>query len=147
VLATLWNRRILAYLSGAYYWQDFYRAEHPTQALGITVAIIDAFVRDTRQQQRRGAVVVFPTRGDLVARGRGKPWSYQPLLAALQARGLTPLNVGDGLFERLPQGDPDAIIGAAGQHYNELGNRLVAEIVGRFIEENGLRPSANEEHS
>lgn len=134
VLSTLWNQRVVAHVRGGNFWDEYYHPDHPTRALAITTAIIDAFARAAHGQGRHPVVVIFPRHHDLVARRRGREWSYQPLLQALHAHGITALNVGDSMLER--GGDPSELF--AGYHFNEAGNRLVADVVERLLRTEGL---------
>lgn len=141
VLAALANRRVLAHLEGSAFWNELYEPDHPTRALGLTAAILAAFDARARAQERAGAVVVFPTHGDLIARRRGEAWTYQSLLDDLRRRDIRSLNVGDGLLDELRGSDPAAIFSPTGNHYNAAGNRLVADIVGRFLAEGAAPPA------
>jgi hypothetical protein len=138
VLRALWTWRARSYFAGKYYWDAFYRPDHPTQALAITTAIAEAFARDARRRGRQPVVVVFPAYADLVARVRGDAWSYRPLLDALEARGVAVLDVGDPLLDRRPDADPARLFTPTAWHYNATANRLVAEIVAAFLEDRGL---------
>src|SRR5262249_31542940 len=67
-------------------WADFFRGDHPSGALALTVAIAEAFARTAEQRGERALVVMLPGASSFRARARfGEP-EYLPLLTALAAR-------------------------------------------------------------
>jgi len=130
--------RVAAYLRGGAYWNDLYRPDDPSRALALTAAILERFVDTAARQGRRGLVLVFPTRADLLRRRAGQPWPYAPLLAELRRRRIDVLDVGEPLLAAPPGVD---LFVANGQHFNEEGNRRVAEAVEAFLRRRAAWPS------
>lgn len=144
VLSTLGSHRILSYLRGGAYWRELYRADHPSRALDVTAAIIARFVRRAEQRERRGLVLLFPTRADLLSRRAGEPWPYEPLREALQRQGIEVLDVGEAILAARPADDPARLFTDDTFHFNEAGNRLVADAVEQFLRTRANWPDARD---
>ncbi|MDX1383335.1 MAG: hypothetical protein R3190_06795, partial [Thermoanaerobaculia bacterium] len=117
---------------GAPWWLPFYRKEDEAGALELTAGIALAFSREVTASGAHALVVILPSRDDLeFARREGRS-TYAPLVAALEAQGTPALDLGGGLLARLGS-RPTAEIFARRGHYDEEGNRIVAELMARYL--------------
>ncbi len=127
LMPRLWTR-----ITGSPSWGDFYRADHPSGALALTVAIAEAFVRDAEHRGKRALVVMLPGASSFRARAKdGKP-EYQPLLTALAARQVAVFDPAPALLTALGQRsycalytDPPHCAG----HFGVSGSGLVADVM------------------
>jgi hypothetical protein len=143
VLSALGNFRVRARLAGRAFWEDFYREDHPTHALQITRAIMNAFAREVRAQHRTPVIVFFPMYFDVVSRQRGRPWCYQALADELRAEGIAVVDAGDALVRDLHGRDPDTVYSATRAHLNEEGNRVVAAELVRALQRANVHATAS----
>jgi hypothetical protein len=59
-------------------WADFYRADHPSGALALTTAIVEAFANEAEHRGKRALVVMLPGASSFRARAKfGEP-EYAP---------------------------------------------------------------------
>jgi hypothetical protein len=87
--------RVWVRLTGRPNWANFYRADHPSGALPLTVAIAEAFARTAEQRGESALVVMLPGASSFRTRAKfGQP-EYLPLLTALAAKHIE-------VFDTLP---------------------------------------------
>ena len=134
VLRNLRYYRMRAKLARRPPYAEFYTVHHPLGGLEITTEIIESFVRDAIQKGKQPIVVVFVTKSDLIHYKRTGKWSYQNLLDELDKNDIGYLDFGPHLVEYLGRRGLDEIFKPDG-HYNEEGNRLVAEFVLAHLEQ------------
>ena len=125
ILRALWSYKLYAVLQNKSPYADFYAEQHPSRALPITMGICQKFIDEATTRNKSALVVMFPSRNDLEAfAGQGR-WIYQPLIDGLIRKGVTVLNLGPLLLASLHGREPAALFKQL--HYNEEGNRLVAQ--------------------
>ena len=139
VLRGLFHPRVTARLTGGTSWGSFLAPGHTTGALDLTATLAAEF---NREAQSKGASttlsVVFTSPSAFFQYEAGAGWAQEPLVNALQSRGLRTLDLGPVFHEHL-NGEsictlmryPEACDG----HYNEEGYSLVAESVAATIRE------------
>jgi len=120
--------RVQAKLRGEPPYAAFYRPDHPSGALAITVGIMAAFVDEAKARADRPFVLVIPNLADLRYFEVNGRWLYAPLLAELGKRDIAFIDAGPGLLAALQGRDAQSIY-APVNHLNEEGNRLLADIV------------------
>jgi hypothetical protein len=120
---------------------EFYAPDHPLDGLGITAAILQRFVEDARARGRTPLVIVFPTRDDVAWETRTGRWVYQPLLDRLEAAGVPLLHFGPVLVEAIGTRNREQLFRPGG-HYNDEGNRILAEYVRDALAERGILAGA-----
>jgi hypothetical protein len=130
---------------GSSYWADFYRPDHPSGALGVTAAIIRAFVHDAREMGRVPIVAIYPHPFDLAYKQRHGAWPYQSLMAELDAAKIPYFEAGAFLLKVLGGRDPSEIYAPldpeeVARHPNAEGYRLHAEALYQHIVQRGLLP-------
>lgn len=129
VIRSFGNFRNTARRRGMASYEPFYLPDHPSDMLAVTTAILAEFDRVARERGQTPVIALFPTGYDLRKRHGGGEWTYQPLIDALLARGLNPLNLGDGMLERLAGRDPCELFTRCDAHYNAEGYSIVADLV------------------
>ena len=141
LLKALGNYRIQAQLRGESFWTDFYRAEHPSQALKITTMIMQSFDRDAKTAGKTLIVIMFPWTNDLGEYQKHKNWIYQPLIDELRSKGIDVFNIGEGLVKHLGKRSPcDLNFGCVASHFNHEGNEVVARLIAEYLKDRNLVP-------
>jgi len=101
-------------------------------AFKIQIALFEKFGAAVRARGAVPLIVIFPDRDALVARARGRPADYTPLLSQLQARALPYVDLADAfLLSGVPFDVPSWFM--PGGHYSPTGNRLVARWLGERL--------------
>ena len=131
--------RIQAKLRGEPPYAAFYQPDHPSKALAITAGILNAFADEAKSRDDRPLVLIIPNLMDLRHFETTGNWVYAPLLAELDRRGVAYVDLGPRLLVALQGQDPQSIYAPA-HHFNEEGNRMVADIVHDALLERGYRP-------
>ena len=131
--------RIQAKLRAEPPYAAFYRRSHSSGALAVTAGILSAFVAEAKARVDKPMVLVIPNLMDLRYFEVTGTWLHKPLLEELEKREIPFLDAGQALFSIL-QGRDEQSIYAPGNHFNEEGNRLLADIVYDALVARGLRP-------
>jgi hypothetical protein len=132
--------RVWARLTGRPTWTNFYRPDHPSGALSLTVAIVEAFARTAEQRGESVLVVMLPGESSFRARAKfGEP-EYLPLLTALAARHIEVFDTGPALLTALgPRSSCDLYVHpACDGHYGVFGSGVVADVVMQELRRRGL---------
>jgi hypothetical protein len=127
--------------TGRPFWGDFYRAGHPSGALALTTAIVEAFANEAEHRGKRALIVMLPAATSLRAWPKfGEP-EYAPLLAALAARKIEVFDPAPALMATLGQRSYCKLYAApadCGGHFGVAGSGLVADAVMTELERRGL---------
>ena len=122
-------------------WADFYRAGHPSGALALTTAVVEAFANEAEHRGKRALVVMLPAASSFRARAKfGEP-EYAPLLAALAARKIEVFDPGPALLAALGQRSYCELYAAPADcagHFGIAGSGLVADVVMAELGRRGL---------
>jgi len=121
-----YDRYILGYNS----YLQFYLPEHPSQAFPLTMAIIKQWHQEAQKRGKHPILLIFPTNEDFRVYQRDGKFAYEPLLHELTKAHIEYIDLGTELLKRL--GDKpymDIFSGEKYFHFNEEGNRLVAQII------------------
>jgi len=133
--------RLRVRITGAPSWADFYRTDHPSGALALTVAIAEAFVREAAHRGKRGLVVMLPGASSFRAWAKyGEP-DYQPLVAQLAARHVEVFDPASALLAKLGRRsycDLYAVPASCSGHYGIFGSGLVADVMLAELRRRGL---------
>ena len=122
-------------------YQELYRPGHPSQALELTVAIIEAFAQTARERGQQHLVLIIPTVADVGWYLRHQKWVYQPLLSLLTERHIEYLDVGPEMIHYLNGADPKTLYDFQNQyHFNVAGNRFLAQDVHRYLTGKNFSP-------
>lgn len=124
--------RIWSRLSGRTPMSDFYRANHPSKAVPVTVGIADAFVREAEQRSKRAFIVMLPGAGSFRKEGLSGEPDYSPFVKAMAANGIDVFDPITALTVELGGRsycelyvEPVACKG----HFGTAGSALVAKVV------------------
>lgn len=135
VVSALFHYRVSAMLRGIRpTYLEFYRPEHPSNALRVTAELIleAANVADARNQDM--FVLLIPDIHDLRAVRSGTPASYAPLAAVLESAGANVIDAAEYLMMAFGSDDfCQLYVRCESSHFNALGYRLLAESVYRHI--------------
>ena len=138
------NEIIHSRLSGRPSYASLFSPEHQSGALTLMVAITERFVDEAESRGKTALVVVFPSKGAMRYFDSDEMWGYEPLLDALQARGISVLNIGPSVHDYLNGRDFCELVVAEGdcyRHLNAEGNAVVATVVRDWIAEADLLPT------
>ena len=107
-----------------------------SEAYRVTVRVLEEFYKEAAANGSLPVLVLFPERRDIRARREGRTVVYQPLLEELRGKGYRVIDLLDG-FERYdPQGE---MMKKKFIHYPKSGNRMVAQHILDYLDQNGIR--------
>jgi hypothetical protein len=122
-------------------WADFYKADHPSGALALTAAIVEAFAQEAERRGKRTLVVMLPGASSFRARAKfGEP-EYAPLLAALAARQIEVFDLGPALLAALRHRsycELYAVPADCAGHFGTAGSSIIADAVIAELRRRGL---------
>ena len=119
-----YDRYILGYKS----YLQFYLPNHPSYAFPLTVAIINQFLKEVKERGKHPIVIVFPTDEDF--RVYHRHFAYEPLIQAFNREHIEYIDLGTEILKRLGSRTYlDLFLGGQYHHFNETGNKLVAQIL------------------
>ena len=143
VVKALLHPRTMAVLSGKPSWVDFYDENHPSRGLQVTIAIIEAFLRDVRNLGKTPLIYVFTNARSVDTFRETQTWPYQSLLDHMTSQDIPYVHFGDHLAEFVDLEDICTIftqqtrLGCTG-HYTPDGYSYVASTVFEYLRENGI---------
>ncbi len=143
LLRALHSYRIRAQLRAEPAHTPFYRADHGSGALPLTVAILEAFHRDARERGQQPVIFILPMPRDLSFFRRTGEMPYAALEEALLAAGIESPDVARRLDEQLGDRDPAELIVDAEPHYNREAHSMLARILFDWMQERGIDPGAS----
>src|SRR5262249_13520142 len=133
--------RLRTRFTGRPSWSDFYRADHPSGALALTVAIVEAFVREAERRGKRALVVMLPAASNFRTRAKfGEP-EYLPLITALSTRNIDVFDPSSALLSSLGQRsycDLYTVPADCTGHFGIEGSGIVANVVMAELRERGF---------
>jgi hypothetical protein len=133
--------RLRVRITGRPSWADFYRADHPSGALALTAALVEAFVRESEHRGKRALIVMLPGASSFRARAEfGQP-EYAPLIAALTARKIEVFDPTGALLSALGQRSHCELYivpADCNGHFGIEGSRIVADVVMAELRRRGL---------
>lgn len=133
--------RLRVRFTGRPSWADFYRADHPSGALALTAAIVEAFLRESEHRGKRALVVMLPGASSFRARAESGQPEYVPLIAALATRKIGVFDPGPALLSALGERSYCELYAApadCGGHFGVEGSRIVADVVMAELQRRGF---------
>lgn len=118
-------------------YAEFYDPDHAAGGLAITAGILRSFVHDVEAEGKKPLLLLFATRLDLEWHRKTGRWSYQTLVDRLTAEELPFIDFGPRLSAYLADREIDEIFDDTG-HYDEEGNRFVADVLREYLTSQGL---------
>ncbi len=109
-----------------------------SEAFRVTKAVISEFYHLTQERGSLPAVLIFPAESDLIELRRGRSVRYQPLVEYLDAERMTTIDLRKPFETNGRAYEMDELFDG---HYTPLGNRLVADFLFQWLEEEHLLPS------
>jgi hypothetical protein len=130
------SRHMWDFLTHRPRWMNFYRPDHPSHALTITVAIAEEFHRIANERGKSAVVVLYPApRGyDEFRRTGVSP--FQPLTDALRKHGISTFDLSEDFSRELGDRKFCDIVTfprSCRGHYNPEGNLIVATAMERYL--------------
>jgi hypothetical protein len=131
--------RVLTRLNGRPSWAGFYAMDHPSGALPLTIAIVEAFAREARARGQHPLVIMLPGAGSFRAQAKFGAFEYQPLVDAMAARGVEVFDTGPALVATLgPRSFCALYLDDCSGHYGVAGGAVVAEVVAAELRRRGF---------
>jgi hypothetical protein len=113
-------------------WADFASPGHPSRSFEIAAAIGRAFASEARRRGKVPLVLFFPTPTAVDDFTRRHTWAYRELAQAIGRNGSMVVDAGPYLLEKLAGRSLCTVLTnprQCGGHFNEEGNRMLAELV------------------
>ena len=117
-------------------WEKFLQPGHPTHSLEITSKIIEEFIDECTNRDKRCLVIIFPSPSSFAWYKENQTLSTKPLVDLLETKGIEVLSLTPLLDEMLEDDPYCEILTKSGQcigHFNEQGNQMIAEIVAQYL--------------
>ena len=109
---------------------EFYQADHPSNALAVTVGLILEAAKVAQVRNQKMFVLLIPDIHDLRAVRSGTPASYAPLRDLLEAADANVIDAADHYMSTYPHDDLcHLFVRCESSHFNAFGYRLLAEAV------------------
>ncbi len=102
-------------------------------AFRIHLQLFDRFVADVERAGATPIVAIFPDKESVFRARRGRTTIFDPLLHALLARGIDPIDLTAAFLAEPPDADPDQWY-MPGGHYSAAGNLVVARWIGSEVQ-------------
>jgi hypothetical protein len=135
LMPRLWNR-----LRGQTPWSDFYSPSHPSGAVPLTIAIVQAFVQEAERKGKRVFVMMLPGAGSFRVMQRTGKTDYAPFVDAAAAKGLSVFDPAPALITAL-KGQSYCTIyvsSSCAGHFSIHGGALVAQVVATELNRRNL---------
>ena len=116
------------------------RLHAESEAVQVTQRIFDAMADEVEREGARFVLVYLPSRRDLDSLQSSDSYaaSWKRIVESTCAAGFLCLDLSPALLEA-PAESLD--VGYEGSHYGPRANRLIADLVGRYLNEQGLVPT------
>ncbi len=125
-----YNRYVLGYKS----YLQFYRKDHSSKAFWITIALINKFCAETKKRGKHFIVLIFPTHEDFFYYKKNKKFVYQPLIEEFKKANIAFVDIGYEINKRWGDRNPLELFSKQRYyHFNEEGNKLIAQIVYEYF--------------
>lgn len=120
------------------WYLEFYKRDHPSRALEITSAILEAFHKDAVERGKVPVVTIIPTGFDLLFFREHGVWPYDSLIDELSRHGISAFNFGTGIMKHINNSDPCLLFDNCSAHYNEEGYKMLADVAYELLRERQL---------
>jgi hypothetical protein len=120
-------------------YAEFYRPEHSSGALQVTIAIMKRFVRTAKGRGQSPLILLIPDVKDLEWLRAHGTVPYQSLIDSLTQAGVPFVSAADPLNRYLGGKPPCSLFfRCSGRHFRSEGYRELARVVEQTIHERGL---------
>jgi hypothetical protein len=127
------NHHVWAKIKGEPVYADFYRLDHPSQALSLTNAIIKKFYYEAIARQKKPIILLIPMGLDLVYYKKHHKWIYDNIKVLLKQSNIEFIDAGPEIMEYLQDRNPCELFYKCNEHFNVEGYKVLAEIVYNHI--------------
>jgi hypothetical protein len=131
--AVLKNYHIHAKLTGIPRHTDFYRPEHPSHGLDVTYGILRLFALEAVIRGQIPILTLIPTCDDFKYFNTTRVFPYDRLTKMIAAQSIRYIDVGERIAKRIKDFHPENLYHSCSGHFNEAGNRLLAEIAFEYL--------------
>ena len=125
--------KIKSRLTGTDYYHDFYQLNHESNALKITVAIMEEFVKRAKSRNQIPIILITPSAYSIHIHSEDGKWPYENMISALKNKDIEFVNLGEKIINHSKKLDLCDLYIDCNGHFNENGNRLVAEIIYNYL--------------
>jgi len=122
-------------LTNKSFYHEFFSSEHPSLALETTAQVLAKF--STPNNKVRTLFLFFPQEQDFYHYTKHNEWIYEPLIRTLREKNskFKVLNIGEYFVSQDNFENNISSYLAPRKHYNEKGNRVVAEAISNKLSE------------
>lgn len=131
------RERILNWITDKPSWQSFLQPGHESQSMELTSAIAAAFKKECDRRNKKFALIIFPTVSSYKWYSETGSLITQSFIHDLQQKGIRVLDLTKGFKEKLKDRNYCEVLTRTEickGHFNEEGNRIVAEIMFDFLQ-------------
>ncbi|MBI1883167.1 MAG: SGNH/GDSL hydrolase family protein [Chlamydiae bacterium] len=125
---------VKAKLKGIPRYNAFYKSDHTSGALQLTVNMMRSFSQDVLLSGRVPIVLLIPTGIDMLYTRKVGKWPDQPLVEALEKEKFNVIHAGPALLKKIGDADPCSLYEECNGHFNSKGYKLLAEIVSNYFQ-------------
>ncbi|MDH4155145.1 MAG: hypothetical protein OEV01_15295 [Nitrospira sp.] len=142
----LMSERFSGGLRGRPSWESFFREDHPSHALGITVAIAQQFADLCRSRGQECLVIIYPTGRSFKRFKESDHLATRSLGEQLERHGMPYVDLHYAFRARVGAEEFCGLLVESPAvrcmgHFNAAGNRLVADILYQHLVRQGFRRS------
>ncbi len=113
---------------------DLYQPGHPSQAVPVTLGVMEEFCREAKKRGKQPLILVIPTHFDIIQYRRDGKWVYQPLVDLMAKQNLEFLDAGPSIVKYLGDAGVETLYSPqTHNHLNDKGNGLLARIVYDYL--------------
>lgn len=128
MLFSLWR-------SGTPQYFDFFKRDHPSGALGVTLAIMEAFHQQAAARGKIPLIVLLPIPPDMAYFQKSGKWLFEEMMSDLRRMKINYLNLGPGILTYLGSRHPCELFRDCKGHFTEEGYELMAKLVYNHLSE------------
>ena len=132
--------RVWAHIRGRPSYAEYFEADHPSGALPLTIAIVDAFVKEAARRGTHVLIIVTPTVDSFRNYTDFKEHEYSPFLAAMTAKGVDVFDPTAALIAALNGHSYCELYvrpGPCQGHWGVAGGKIVGEVVAAELRRRG----------
>jgi hypothetical protein len=114
---------------------DFFKRDHPSGALTVTLAIMEAFQREAANRGKLCLMVLLPIPPDMLYFQESGKWVFQEMMSQLDRKKINYLNLGPGILTYLGSRHPCELFRDCKGHFTAEGYELMAKLVYNSLSE------------
>lgn len=127
-------RGVMRFLKrGSLYKGGQYKTD--TEAFKIVCLSLKKFYNNVKSEEKKPVIIIFPNKKDMLLYKAKHIKSYEPLLAFFKTNNIAFVDLMDG-FKKYGFADINKYFALI--HYNELGNKIVADEIEKYLKNNSM---------